>query len=112
MAPFAFPGIQPDMVMIATGRNECCAEAHPLHQFEAKYVAIEAERAIEIGDLQMDMPDPCACDDGRIVGHDGLLRFRAPDAAQRLRAASRPGHVSNKCRYASSETSPAGSSNS
>src|SRR5258708_32678103 len=112
MAAFAFPGVQPDMVVIAAGRNECGTGAHPLRQFEAKHAAIEAERAIEIGDLEMHMPDPCACDDGRIVGHVSLLRFRAPNAAQRLRAASRPGHVSNKCRDASSETSPAGSSNS
>src|SRR5882724_3937091 len=86
MAAFAFPGVQPDMVVIAAGRNERGTGAHPLHQFEAKYVAIEAERAIEIGDLQMDVPDPCACDDGRIVGHVSLLRFRAPDAAQRCAA--------------------------
>ena len=69
MAAFALPGVEADVVVIAAGRDERRAGAHPLHQLEAEHAAIEAERAIEIGDLEMDMPDPGAGDDGWIVGH-------------------------------------------
>ena len=69
MAAFAFPGVEADVVVIAAGRNERRAGAHPLHHLEAEHAAIEAERAIEIGDLEMDMPDPGAGDDGWILGH-------------------------------------------
>ena len=57
MAAFAFPGVQSDMMMIAAGRDEGRAGAHPLHQFETKHIAIEPERAIEVRHLEMDMPD-------------------------------------------------------
>ncbi len=49
--------------------------AHPLHHLEAEHAAIEAERALEIGDLEMDMPDPGAGDDGWVLGHV-CLRWR------------------------------------
>ena len=56
-------------MVIAAGRNERRAVAHPLHHLEAEHAAIEAERAIEIGDLEMDMPDPGAGYDGWVLGH-------------------------------------------
>ena len=68
MAAFALPGVEADVVMIAAGRNERRARAHALHQLKAEHAAIEAERAIEIGDLEMDMPDPRAGDDGWVLG--------------------------------------------
>jgi hypothetical protein len=53
-----------------------------LRQLEAEHVAIEGERAIDIGDLQMHMPDPqawigrserpvaLAARSDRLVGHE------------------------------------------
>ena len=69
MAAFAFPGVEPDVVVIAAGRNERRTGAHPLHHLEAEHAAIEPQRAFEIGDLEMDMPDPGAGDDGWVLGH-------------------------------------------
>ena len=48
------------MVVIAAGGNERRAVAHALHHLEAEHAAIEAEGAVEIGDLEMDMSDPGA----------------------------------------------------
>ena len=64
MAAFALPGVEADMVVIAAGRNERRTGTHPLHHLEAEHAAVEPERAIEIGDLEMDMPDPRAGNDG------------------------------------------------
>ena len=69
MAAFAFPGVEADVMMIAAGRNERRGRAHPLHDLKAEHAAVKPERAFEIGDLEMDMPDPCACYDGWVVGH-------------------------------------------
>jgi len=69
MAAFAFPGVKADMVVIAAGRNERSAGSHALHQLEAEHTAIEAERAIEVGDLEMNMPDASSRNDGGILLH-------------------------------------------
>ena len=134
MAAFALPGVQPDVVVIAARGNERGLVAVTLHDLEAEHAAIKPQRAIEVGDLEMNMPDPGACDDGFDVAI--ASSFRAPDAAQRVAlrsgalqsrgrtsagvrygpgsakqrksAASRPGHDA----YANSDTCPSGSSNS
>src|SRR5204862_5480591 len=69
MAAFALPGVEPDVVVIAAGRNERRTRAEPLCQLEAEHAAIKPKRAVEIGDLEVDMPDSCAGNDGWIVGH-------------------------------------------
>src|SRR5436305_7554162 len=69
MAAFAFPGVEPDMMVIAAGRNERRAVAHPLHHLEAEHAAVEPQRPIEIGDLEMHMPDPRTGDDRWVFGH-------------------------------------------
>jgi hypothetical protein len=69
MAAFAFPGIQPDVVVVAARRDECRVGAVALHQLEAEHAAIEAQRALEIGDLEMNMAYSGAGDDGRILRH-------------------------------------------
>src|SRR6266704_2205308 len=86
MAAFAFPGVEAYMVVIAAGRNERRTGAHALHHLKPEYAAVKPERAIEIGDLEMDMPDPRTGNDGWILGHvvSPFRRFRAPDAAQRF----------------------------
>src|SRR6185312_11292825 len=88
MAAFAFPGVEPAVMVIAAGRNERRPGTHPLHHLESENAAIELQRAIEIGDLEMDMPDSGAGNDGWIFGHE-LLRFgRYPCPGCR---AARPG---------------------
>src|SRR4029078_12390475 len=60
----ALPGVEADMVVIAAGRNERGARTHALHHLKAEHAAVEPERAIEGGDLEMDMSDPRTGDDG------------------------------------------------
>ena len=69
MATLALPGIESDVVVVAAGRDECGARAHALHQLEAEHIAIEAERAVEVGDLEVDMSDAGTGDDGWVRGH-------------------------------------------
>src|ERR1700688_3290601 len=52
------PGIERDVVMIAAGRDEGGAVAAPLRELEAEHAAIEFQRPLEIGDLQMHITDP------------------------------------------------------
>ena len=48
------------MVMIAAGRDEGRARTVTLDQLEAEHAAIEGERAVDVGDLQVHMADPGA----------------------------------------------------
>ena len=64
MAAFALPGIQPDVVVIAARRNERRLVAVALHDLEAEHAAIKSQRAVEVGDFQMDVSDAGASDDG------------------------------------------------
>ena len=59
----------PMWLMVAAGRDEGRGRAQALGQLEAEHAAIEAERAVEVGDLQMDMADLCSSNDGRILRH-------------------------------------------
>ena len=45
------------MVVVAAGRDERGLVAHALLQLEAEHAAVEAERALEVGDLQVDVAD-------------------------------------------------------
>ena len=63
VAAAALPGVQPDMMMIAAGRDEGGIAAVALHQLETKHAAIEAEGPIKVGDLEMNMSDPDAAPD-------------------------------------------------
>src|SRR3979411_342142 len=85
-------------MVIAAGRNECRAGIHALHQLKPEHAAIKRQRAIEIGHLEMDMTDPCACDDGcGGFGHGCLLGHAASElscpgrCAARKRCAADPG---------------------
>jgi hypothetical protein len=66
-------------MMIAAGGNEGRLSTEPLRQLEAEHVAIECKRAINIGDLQMHMPDAGARRDRRCIGRNS--RFRGHDAS-------------------------------
>jgi len=75
-AAAAFPSVETDMVMITARRHEGCVPAIGLHQLEAEHAAIEAERPVEIGDLEVNMPDPGAgCDRARcpVFDHEASL---------------------------------------
>jgi len=41
---FALPGVEADVVVIAAGRNERRAVAHPLHHLEAEHAAVKPQR--------------------------------------------------------------------
>jgi len=45
------------MVMIAAGGDESGLRSHPLHQLKPEHAAVERQRAIKIGDLEMHVPD-------------------------------------------------------
>jgi hypothetical protein len=53
----ALPGVEPDVVMITAGRDECCLRSVFLHQLESQDAAVELECAIKIGNFQMNMAD-------------------------------------------------------
>jgi hypothetical protein len=59
-----FPGIEADVVVIAARRNERSLLTISLGQFETENAAIEAERALEVGDLQVDVAEANAGFDG------------------------------------------------
>src|SRR5665213_288508 len=106
-AAFALPGVQADVVMIAAGRNEGRLQTPALHQFEAEHAAIKSERALEVGDLEMNMPDAGAGDDGRgAFGHESLRVFLPLPVKNTVKNGERIGN------HTSSDTSAAGSSNS
>src|SRR3954451_9491128 len=103
----ALPGIEADMVVVAAGRDERRLRRITLHQLETEHAAIEAERAIEIGDSEMNMADPGAWHDRArrqsgaaggllraLIRHPGnLLRMvrRATATSQTGRPARIPG---------------------
>jgi hypothetical protein len=64
------PGVQADVVVIATGREKGRG-AHVEEQIETQQVAIEADRPPKIGDPEMHMPDAGFCWDGT-MGHRNL----------------------------------------
>jgi len=45
------------VVVVAAGREERRLVAHALHLVEAEDVAVEAERAVDVRHLQVDVPD-------------------------------------------------------
>jgi hypothetical protein len=53
----AFPSIEPDVMVVTTGGQERCLRAESLRDLETKHIAIEYERAFQIGYLQMNVPD-------------------------------------------------------
>src|ERR1700731_5483441 len=57
LAAPALPGVESDVVVISAGRNEGRLVAEALHQLEPQHARIEGQRAVEIGNLQMDVAD-------------------------------------------------------
>jgi hypothetical protein len=57
------------MMMVAAGGEKRGLVSKSLCHLEAEHVAIETERAFEIGDLQVNVPDP----DARVDRGDGWV---------------------------------------
>ena len=55
------------MMVVAAGRDEGRLRAETLHQLEAQDTAVEVERPLQVGDLQVDMADAHPGIDGRIL---------------------------------------------
>jgi len=45
------------VVVLTAGGEECRLVAHALHEVEAEHVPVEADGAVDVRDLQMDMAD-------------------------------------------------------
>src|SRR6185369_12955644 len=73
VAAFALPGVEPDVVVIAASRDEGSAWPAGGHG-EAEHAAIEVERPLQIGHLQVHMADAHPGVDGR-KGQLLLRRF-------------------------------------
>ena len=56
-------------MVVAAGRDEGGVGAVALHQLEAEHAAVEVERAVDVGDLEVDVADVDA-------GIDRLWRLR------------------------------------
>src|SRR6266508_1765306 len=56
-AALRLPGVEPDVMVIVAGREESRLVAHPLLLLEPEDVSVERECAVEVGDLQVNMPD-------------------------------------------------------
>src|SRR5665213_916054 len=86
LAPAAFPGVEPDVVVVAAGRDKGGLGAIALNELEAEDAAIKGERAVEIGDLEVDMANAHAGIDrrggfrrgsGRLFGNNSIGQGRA-----------------------------------
>ena len=66
-AALALPGVEPDVVVIATGGEKGGLVAEAGDQIEAERVAIERHGPVQVGHFEMDMPDVGP-------GWDGLAR--------------------------------------
>src|SRR6185436_15619259 len=58
MAAGAFPSVRSDVMVITPGGKEHGLRAVALGDLKAEHVAIERQRALQIGHLQMNVADP------------------------------------------------------
>src|SRR5688572_24638175 len=56
-SPGTFPCVEANVVMITARRNERRLTTESLLQFESKNVAVELQRPLQIGHLQVNVPD-------------------------------------------------------
>ena len=59
-ATAAFPCVEAEVVMVTSGRNKRRLRAESLGQPEPEHAAVKVEGALQVGHLEMHMPDPCA----------------------------------------------------
>ena len=73
-APKAFPCVETNMVVIASGRDERGATSEADRKLESEHAAIKLERPLEVCDLQVDVTDAHLL--GRLVCYfHRLLKF-------------------------------------
>ena len=60
----ALPGVEPDVMVVAAGRDKRRPVAESLHQLETQHVAVELQSPVEIRDLEVYVPDRDARIDG------------------------------------------------
>ena len=66
-----FPGVEPDVMMVAAGLQEGCLGAETLGQLKPQHATVKIKRALQVGNLQVNMTDAHRRIDGWIlVGHD------------------------------------------
>ena len=53
----AGPGVETDVVMVAASGEEGSMTLHIKDQIESQKVAVKADRAVQVSDLEMDMAD-------------------------------------------------------
>ena len=58
--PGAFPGIQPEVMMIPPGRKKSRLLSHALGHLKSQHIAPERQGPLQIGHLEMHMADPHA----------------------------------------------------
>jgi len=75
MAVGAFPGVQPDMLVVSAGGDEGGRAAHLLHELESEDAAVEIEGAGERGDFEVHVSNASAGGDAR-AGHAELDETR------------------------------------
>jgi len=68
----AFPGVEPDMVVIAASGQKGRAGPVSLGHFKAEHAAVEGDGPVQIGDFQVNMADACGRGDG------GLCHWLSP----------------------------------
>jgi hypothetical protein len=56
-APGAFPGVEPEVVMVTPGREKHRLGAEALRDLEAEHVAVEGKGTFQIGDLEVHVSD-------------------------------------------------------
>ena len=61
----AFPGVEPDMMVITAGRNKRGLRSEALRQLETEDAAVKPERALEVSNFEMNVADARAGIDGR-----------------------------------------------
>ena len=75
MTARAVPGVEPDVVVVAAGRQEC-GRAHVDEQVEAHQVAVKVDSLLQVGNLEMHVSNARLCGQG-IIAHgqtSGFLR--------------------------------------
>src|SRR5207244_10018861 len=71
-APFALPGVEADVVVVAAGADEGGLVLPTAHDLEAENPAVEVQRPLDVGDLEVYVADPHLRLDH--VSHTSLLR--------------------------------------
>src|SRR5262249_46178978 len=57
LAVETLPGVQTDVMVVATGRHEGCLGAVSLSQLESEHAAVEGDGPLEVGDFQVNVSD-------------------------------------------------------